>query len=118
MLGTTKCAVNFRNKAEKGDNLIKIIPKGHTVNILEEKDVPEGWLKVKVGRKTGYMMAEFVEAHSKTGEEVEGKIDKDGNFLVDGEVVGKVDGENITITDPEIITETLADVEEGEGNDK
>lgn len=118
MVGTTKCAVNFRSKAEKADNVIKVIPKDYTVNIVQAENVPEGWLKVKVGRKTGYMMAEFIEKHSKTSEQIDGAIDKDGNFLVDGEIVGKVDGENVTITDPEIIAETLADKEEGEENDK
>lgn len=123
MLGTTKCAVNFRSKPEKADNVIKIIQKDHAVNIVQAKDVPEGWLKIKVGKKPGYVMADFVDItpenkNEEDDPEIKGEIDKDGNYVVDGKIVGKVDGENITITDPEIITETLADKEEGEGDDK
>ena len=40
----------------------------------------------------------------------EGEVDEDGNFVVDGKVIGKVDGEDITITDQDVIDETLKDV--------
>ena len=40
----------------------------------------------------------------------EGEVDEDGNFVVNGKVIGKVDGEDITITDQDVIDETLKDV--------
>ena len=40
----------------------------------------------------------------------EGEVDENGNFVVDGKVIGKVDGEDITITDQDVIDETLKDV--------
>ena len=43
-----------------------------------------------------------------------GEIDENGNFLVDGEVIGQVDGDDILITDPGVIEETLKDMAETE----
>ena len=37
----------------------------------------------------------------------EDAIDENGNFSVDGKVIGHVEGEDIVITDPEVIEETL-----------
>lgn len=42
----------------------------------------------------------------------EGEIDEDGNFIVDGEVIGHVDGDDIVITDQDVIEETLKDFNE------
>ena len=42
----------------------------------------------------------------------EGEIDAEGNFSVNGEVIGHVEGDNIVITDEATIKETLADIEE------
>lgn len=39
----------------------------------------------------------------------EGEVDDDGNFVVDGDVIGHVDGEDIVITDQDVINETLKD---------
>ncbi|MGN1167215.1 MAG: hypothetical protein ACI4S2_12410 [Lachnospiraceae bacterium] len=107
MKGTAICRVNFRRTPEISDNIIAELEEGQKINI---KEIAEDWLKVTVNRKLGYIMTEFVE--------IDGEIDADGNFAVDGEVIGKVDGDNITITDPEVIKETLEDIEkEAESNE-
>lgn len=43
-----------------------------------------------------------------------GEIDENGNFLVDGEVIGQVDGDDILIRDPGVIEETLKEMAEEE----
>ena len=129
MIGVVKKNLHFRKTAEKTDNIIKILPKDQNVDVVE--DLGE-WLKVKVGRTTGYVMAEYVAFAPEAPEtpeqgnpgatvipdqlEIEkekaaGEIDEDGNYLIDGKIVGKVDGDNILITDPDIIAETLAEIE-------
>ena len=52
--------------------------------------------------------AELVEAGIAVYVEPTGDIDNDGNFVVDGEVIGHVEGEHIVITDEEVIAEPLA----------
>lgn len=44
----------------------------------------------------------------------EGEVDENGNFVVDGEVIGHVDGDTITITDKDVIKETLKDTKQHE----
>ena len=144
MKGTVKCDLYFRSEPKKEDgNIITYLERGKEITILE--DLGE-WLKVKVGNKHGHVMAEFVDitpedtgAPGTPGQgepgtpgqgepgkpeqlEIEkdkavGEIDKDGNYLIDGKIVGKVDGDNILITDPEIIAETLAEMEKEDGKD-
>lgn len=43
-----------------------------------------------------------------------GEIDDNGNFLVDGEVIGQVDGDDILVTNSDVIEETLKDMAEEE----
>lgn len=45
----------------------------------------------------------------KAAEEKGGEIDENGNFLVDGKIIGHVEGEDIVITDPEVIKGTVED---------
>ena len=137
MIGVVKKNLNFRKSPEKKtDNIIKILPKDQNVNVKE--DLGE-WLKVTVGNKSGYVMAEHIAFAPEAPEEPEqpgtpegkateqggdniqatvigkdqaaGEIDEDGNYLIDGKIVGKVEGDNIMITDPDIIAETLAEIE-------
>lgn len=49
-------------------------------------------------------VAEYVE---EAAADVE--VDENGNFVVDGDVIGHVDGDNIVITDQDVIDETLKD---------
>ena len=135
MIGVVKKNLHFRKTAEKTDNIIKILPKDQNVNVVE--DLGE-WLKVKEGKTTGYVMAEYVafapEAAKDPGDgeekkeipeqiemskdEAKGEIDEEGNFIIDGKIVGKVDGDNILITDPDIIAETLAEMKKEDGKDE
>ena len=133
MIGVVKKNLHFRKTPEKADNIIKILPKDQNVDVVE--DLGE-WLKVKVGRTTGYVMAEYVAFAPEAPEqgnlgttvipdqlEIEkekaaGEIDEDGNYLIDGKIVGKVDGDNILITDPDIIAETLADMDKEDDGDE
>lgn len=52
---------------------------------------------------------EAEEAVKKAAEEKGGEIDENGNFLVDGKIIGHVEGEDIVITDPEVIKATVED---------
>lgn len=132
MKGTVKCDLYFRSEPKKEDgNIITYLEKGKEITILENQGE---WLKVKVGNKHGYVMAEFVDIAPEdpgapgtpgTPEQLEiekdkaaGEIDKDGNYLIDGKIVGKVDGDNILITDPDIIAETLAEMKKEDGKDE
>ena len=144
MTGSAKCVLNLRKtpeKPEKADNIIEVLQKNQTMQIKEDNGE---WLKVAIGRKTGYVMAKYVAIHPEAAEpgepgtpgqgdpgatgipeqlEIEkdkaaGEIDEDGNFLIDGKIVGKVDGDNILITDPDIIAETLAEIEKEDGKDE
>lgn len=145
MKGTVKCDLYFRSEPKKeAANIITYLEKGKEITILEDQGE---WLKVKVGNKHGHVMAEFVDiAPEDTGtpgtedtgtpgtedpgapgtpEQLEiekdkavGEIDKDGNYLIDGKIVGKVDGDNILITDPDIIAETLAEMKKEDGKDE
>lgn len=126
MKGTVKCDLNFRSEPKREDgNIITYLEKGKEITILEDQGE---WLKVKVGNKHGHVMAEFVDITPEdpgTPEQLEiekdkaaGEIDKDGNYLIDGKIVGKVEGDNILITDPDIIAETLAEMEKEDGKDE
>ena len=126
MKGTVKCDLYFRSEPKKeAENIITYLEKGREITILENQGE---WLKVKVGNKHGYVMAEFVDIAPEdpgTPEQLEiekdkavGEIDKDGNYLIDGKIVGKVDGDNILITDPDIIAETLAEMKKEDGKDE
>ena len=58
MIGVVKKNLNFRKSPEKKtDNIIKILPKGQNVNVKEDQGE---WLKVTVGRQSGYVMAEHI----------------------------------------------------------
>lgn len=135
MRGIAKCKLNFRTEPEKADNIIKVLDAGQAVNIKEELG---DWLKVTAGRKSGYVMTQYIAIETSNEEQtaaeehkeetpetiamkkgdIDGEIDADGNFIIDGKVVGKIDGEDIVITDPEIIAETLAEMEKGaDGNE-
>lgn len=125
MIGVVKKNLHFRETPEKADNIIKILPKDQNVNVIEDQGE---WLKVKVGNKSGYVMAEYIAFAPETPtipeqleiakETAAGEIDEDGNFLIDGKIVGKVDGDNILITDPDIIAETLAEMGKGDDGDE
>ena len=52
---------------------------------------------------------EAEEAVKKAAEEKGGEIDENGNFLVDGKIIGHVEGEDIVITDPDVIKATVED---------
>lgn len=135
MTGSAKCALNFRKTPEKADNIIEVLQKNKTMQIKEAKGE---WLKVSIGRKVGYVMAKYIAIHSETTEQLgktpetieppeqieiekdkaKGEIDEDGNYIIDGKVVGKVEGDNILITDADIIAETLADMKMEDGKDE
>ena len=144
MTGSAKCVLNFRKTPEKADNIIEVLQKNKTMQIKEDNGE---WLKVAIGKKTGYVMAKYVAIHPEAPEpsnprtprtpgqgnpgnttipdqlkiekdKAAGEIDEDGNFLIDGKIVGKVDGDNILITDPDIIAETLAEIEKEDGKDE
>lgn len=72
MVGTTRKPLFFRSEPKKGDNIIKILAKDHTVKISENKGE---WLKIKEGKKEGYVMAEYVDFIPGTQEEQETKED-------------------------------------------
>ena len=102
MRGKVICKLlNVRKAPEKGDNVITTIKRGTELLILDDAGK---WLKVNTGDVEGYVMAEFVELE-------QAKIDENGNFTVDGKVIGHVDGDDIVITDKEVIKETLKDAE-------
>lgn len=132
MTGSAKCVLNLRKTPEKADNIIEVLQKNKTMQIKEDNGE---WLKVAIGRKTGYVMAKYVAIHPEAPEtpdqgednvqvtvigkdQAAGEIDKDGNYLIDGKIVGKVDGDNILITDPDIIAETLADMDKEDDGDE
>lgn len=130
MIGVVKKNLFFRKAPEKADNAIKILPKDQNIDVIE--DLGE-WLKVKVGKTVGYVMAEHVafapaaaeDTEDRIPEQIEiskdkakGEIDEQGNFIIEGKVVGKVDGDNILITDPDIIAETLAEMKKEDGKDE
>ena len=102
MKGKVICELlNVRKAPEKGDNVITTIEKGTEMLILDDAG---NWLKVNAGDVEGYVMAEYVELE-------QAEIDENGNFIVDGKVIGHVDGDDIVITDEEVIKETLKDEE-------
>lgn len=82
MKGIVKKDLYFRKTPEKADNIIKILHRNQGVNVVE--DLGE-WLKVKVGKTTGYVMAEYVafapEAteEAETTEQTEATEEADGN---------------------------------------
>ena len=82
MIGVVKKNLNLRKAPEKADNVIKILPKDQNVHVVEEQGE---WLKVKAGRNTGYVMAEFIafapEAveEAETTEQTEAVEEADGN---------------------------------------
>ena len=135
MTGSAKCVLNFRKTPEKADNIIEVLQKNKTMQIKEDNGE---WLKVAIGKKTGYVMAKHVAIHPEAPEQVEdeekkdqvpeqieiskdeakGEIDEEGNFIIEGKIVGKVDGDNIMITDPDIIAETLAEMKKEDGKDE
>ena len=59
MKGTVKCNLYFRSEPKKeATNIITYLEKGKEITILEDQGE---WLKVKVGNKHGYVMAEYVD---------------------------------------------------------
>lgn len=66
MVGTTRKPLFFRSKPEKGDNVIKILAKDHTVKVIEDQGE---WLKIKEGKKEGYVMAQYVAVAPEVPEE-------------------------------------------------
>lgn len=56
MTGTT---VNLRREPKKANNLIRAVPVGTTVDVLDAAG--DGWYRVKCGSMIGYVMQEFVE---------------------------------------------------------
>lgn len=63
MIGITKCAVNLRKEPKNANNVIKVIPKGQVLYIIEE-ETPEEWIKAKFGNNTGYVTAAYVDITS------------------------------------------------------
>ena len=69
MKGTVKCDLNFRSEPKKEDvNIITYLEKGKEITILEDQGE---WLKVKVGNKHGYVMAEYMDIAPEAPEEPE-----------------------------------------------
>lgn len=111
MNGKVKCELlNVRMTPEKADNIVAVVTKGTELLVVEGVN---GWLRINSGDVDGYVMAEFVaievEPELVVGQAVAAEVDENGNFSVDGKVIGHVEGDDIVITDPEVIQETLKD---------
>lgn len=58
-LATVKAsALNVRANANINSSVITLVPKGDTLEVLEEY---EGWVKVSLGDKTGYVSSDYVD---------------------------------------------------------
>lgn len=77
----------------------RIIEKNETIDFDEAKAKKLIALKLVVEEKE---------------EVTTGEIDDNGNFIVDGEVIGQVDGDDILVKDSDVIEETLKDMAEEE----
>ena len=116
MNGKVICELlNVRKTPEKASNVVTTVAKDTELQIIGEAN---GWLQVKNGTVEGYVMAEFVAIEAEpelvVGQAVAAEVDENGNFHADGKIIGHVEGDDIVITDPEVIQETLKDVEEPE----
>ena len=102
MKGKVICELlNLRRGPEVGDNVATTIPKGTEVTIVG--DAGE-FCKVKITGVEGYVMKKFIEPEQT-------EIDENGNFVVDGKVIGYEDGDDVVVTDEETIKETLETLE-------
>lgn len=106
MKGRVICELlNVRKTPEFGENVAAVIKKGTELTV---EPAAYGWLQAENDDVSGYVMAEFVEVESEANA---GEIDENGNFIVGDKAIGHVDGDRITITDPEVIKETMKDME-------
>ncbi len=67
---TTNLRMRSSMNSKSKKNVILVIPKGNKVEVISEQD--GGWMKVKYGKKTGYVMSKYLrngnENASSTGE--------------------------------------------------
>ena len=57
----TANALNVRTKASTNSSVIKLLPKGYSLEVIE---VDGDWVKVSVGGKTGYVSRDYVKIQS------------------------------------------------------
>ena len=90
---------------------VKVINGYYDADLLRivEKDEIKDFDEAKAKRLIALRLVVEAKEEVTTGE-----IDENGNFIVDGEVIGQVDGDNILITDPGVIEETLKEMAEEE----
>ena len=52
--------LNLRAAPEKGDNVIRVLENGKRLTVRDGVPSPPGWLAVKYGNKSGFVMEEYV----------------------------------------------------------
>ena len=52
--------LNLRAAPEKGDNVIRVLEDGKRLTVRDGVPWPPGWLAVKYGNRSGFVMEEYV----------------------------------------------------------
>lgn len=52
--------LNLRAAPEKGDNVIRVLEDGKRLTVRDGVPSPPGWLAVKYGNQSGFVMEEYV----------------------------------------------------------
>lgn len=71
-------ALNVRSKADLGSSVITLVPKGDTLEVLGENN---GWIKVSLGDKTGYVSSDYVDIKTGFMEAVSAEQEKEREKL-------------------------------------
>lgn len=62
--------LRIRSEASEDSSIIKVVSKGTNIQVDTEAESVDGWVAVKVGDKTGYVKADYVEVDMATGEAI------------------------------------------------
>jgi cell wall-associated NlpC family hydrolase len=84
--GETNHSVHFRSAPSVESSIYQTLPAGQSVTVLDE--VNKWWVKAKVGSKTGYLSAEYVNISSSSDNI--GTITKGVNFRSEPSINGRV----------------------------
>lgn len=52
--------LNLRAAPEKGDNVIRVLENGKRLTVHDGVPSPPGWLAVKYGNQSGFVMTKYV----------------------------------------------------------
>jgi cell wall-associated NlpC family hydrolase len=85
--GETNHSVHFRSAPSVESSIYQTLPAGQSVTVLDE--VNKWWVKAKVGSKTGYLSAKYLDISNSSDSNI-GTITKGVNFRSEPSINGRV----------------------------